>query len=373
MTCLPGNAALADVARNTRAVLELAGRTDVEVAAGGDAPLRRPLRDHAGDARAARASGTRSCPAPTGALSAAIRRRSSSSTRRGRRPGELTLVTLGRCPTLARALELEPDLPRLLRRWVSMGGAFRVPGNTTPVSEWNVHCDPEAAQVAFAGWQAAIDRDPSTPRALALGLDVTEQARIHTDHVVALAQARRLDAGRHARRDSRSRRPGAPERGEQPGRALRRRRAALVLRVPLPVRRLLRRLHPRPARRRGGARPVARDDRGAGRGRGRRGRARRRPDDRRLARAVGSSPERRHRGRPPTPMRSWSGSSSASATWPRSSRTGAPRGAAARTPRPARRTARGSGRARRSRRSPPARRPRAPRPRRPRSASRRRR
>ena len=29
VTCLPGNAALADVTRNTRAVLELAGRTDV--------------------------------------------------------------------------------------------------------------------------------------------------------------------------------------------------------------------------------------------------------------------------------------------------------------------------------------------------------
>ena len=43
VTCLPGNAALADVARNTRAVLELAGRGDVEVAAGGEAPLRRPL------------------------------------------------------------------------------------------------------------------------------------------------------------------------------------------------------------------------------------------------------------------------------------------------------------------------------------------
>ena len=90
--------------------------------------------------------------------------------------------------TLARALELEPDLPRLLRRWISMGGAFRVPGNTTPVSEWNVHCDPEAAQLAFGAWQTAVDRDPSTPRALGMGLDVTEQARIGTDHVVALAR-----------------------------------------------------------------------------------------------------------------------------------------------------------------------------------------
>ena len=118
-------------------------------------------------------------------------------------------MTLGPSSTLARALELEPDLPRLLRRWVSMGGAFRVPGNTTPVSEWNVHCDPEAAQPAFAAWQTAIDRDPSTPRALALGLDVTERARLRTDHVVALA--RRAGSTPDDTLDA-TREPGDPER-----------------------------------------------------------------------------------------------------------------------------------------------------------------
>ena len=66
-----------------------------------------------------------------------------------RRPGELTLVTLGPLTNLAIAVLMEPALPRLLRRWIAMGGAFRVPGNTTPVSEWNVHCDPEAARIVF--------------------------------------------------------------------------------------------------------------------------------------------------------------------------------------------------------------------------------
>ena len=30
-----------------------------------------------------------------------------------------------------------------------MGGAYRVPGNTAPTTEWNIHCDPEARSVAF--------------------------------------------------------------------------------------------------------------------------------------------------------------------------------------------------------------------------------
>ena len=206
VTCLPGNAALADVARNTRAVLELAGRGDVEVAAGGEAPLRRPL-EVTPETHGPHGIGYAELPEPGASLSDRSAPQLIVDEARNR-PGEITLVTLGPYSTLARALELEPDLPRLLRRWVSMGGAFRVPGNTTPVSEWNVHCDPEAAQLAFAGWQAAIDRDPATPRALALGLDVTERARLVTDHVVALA--RRAGSTPDDTLDA-TREPGHPE------------------------------------------------------------------------------------------------------------------------------------------------------------------
>jgi purine nucleosidase len=206
VTCLPGNAALDDVQRNTRAVLQLAGRPDIEVAVGGEGPLRRPL-EVTPETHGPHGIGYAELAEPTGSRSS----RSAAALivdEARRRPGEITLVTLGPLSTLARALELEPALPRLLRRWVSMGGAFRVPGNTTPVSEWNVHCDPEAAQLAFAAWQAAIDRDPTTARALALGLDVTERARLGTDHVVALA--RRAGSTPDDTLDA-TREPGHPE------------------------------------------------------------------------------------------------------------------------------------------------------------------
>jgi purine nucleosidase len=63
-----------------------------------------------------------------------------------------------------------------------------VPGNTTPTTEWNIHCDPEAARICFGAWAAAIDDDAGIQRPLALGLDVTETVRMTPDDVVALAR-----------------------------------------------------------------------------------------------------------------------------------------------------------------------------------------
>ena len=105
-----------------------------------------------------------------------------------RRPGEITLVTLGPMTNLPLAVLREPELPRLLKAFAFMGGAFGASGNTTPTTEWNIHCDPEAAQIVLRAWSEAIEVDPSIPRALALGLNVTERARIGTDEIVRLAK-----------------------------------------------------------------------------------------------------------------------------------------------------------------------------------------
>ena len=89
-------------------------------------------------------------------------------------PGELIGLATGPLTNLALALRREPALPTLLRRLVIMGGAFEYRGNTTPVAEWNISVDPEAAQEVFAVWSAAWGLDPPRHLPIVLGLNLTE-------------------------------------------------------------------------------------------------------------------------------------------------------------------------------------------------------
>jgi len=66
------------------------------------------------------------------------------------RPGELTLVTLGPLTNVAEAFERAPDLAGKLARLVMMGGTSDAIGNMSPVAEFNIWVDPEAASVVFA-------------------------------------------------------------------------------------------------------------------------------------------------------------------------------------------------------------------------------
>ena len=183
VTCVGGNVDARQVAENTRAVLELAGRSDVSVVLGREQPLVKRLRTSP-ETHGPRGLGYAELPPARRALKADDAATRIVKTARSR-PGEVTLVTLGPLTNLAVALEREPSLPGLLGGYVLMGGAYRAPGNTTPTSEWNVHVDPHAAKAVFAGW-AAGGAD-SVPRPLALGLDVTEQARFVPEHLRHLA------------------------------------------------------------------------------------------------------------------------------------------------------------------------------------------
>jgi inosine-uridine nucleoside N-ribohydrolase len=88
-------------------------------------------------------------------------------------PGELTLVALGPLTNLAQALRRDAEVVRQLAEVVIMGGAVTVPGNVTPVAEFNIYVDPEAAQEVFAS---------GLPLTL-IGLDVTERVRLTAEMI----------------------------------------------------------------------------------------------------------------------------------------------------------------------------------------------
>ena len=61
----------------------------------------------------------------------------------------IELVTLGPLTNIAFVLEQEPRLVNHVSKCVVMGGAACTQGNVTPAAEYNIWCDPEAAQIVF--------------------------------------------------------------------------------------------------------------------------------------------------------------------------------------------------------------------------------
>ena len=175
VVCTAGNVGLEDTVRNALAWLDLAGAPgDVPVAAGaaGASVVPHVVTPETHGPRGAGYADlptTRSLDARSGAeLWVDVARA---------HPGELIAVVTGPSSTLVQALEVEPALPRLLRRLVVMGGTFRGhPGNTTPVSEWNVDVDPEAADAVCLAWETAREAAPGVAPPQWCGLDLTEQA-----------------------------------------------------------------------------------------------------------------------------------------------------------------------------------------------------
>ena len=99
-----------------------------------------------------------------------------------RAPGELTLVALGPLTNLALAWRRDAHTFHQLAEVVIMGGAVTVPGNVTPVAEFNIHVDPEAAQIVFAS---------GVPITL-IGLDVTERVRLTGEMIDLSCTPRRI-------------------------------------------------------------------------------------------------------------------------------------------------------------------------------------
>jgi inosine-uridine nucleoside N-ribohydrolase len=146
VTTCHGNNSIENVTRNALAMLTLAG-LDVPVAQGCGAPLAGPRLQPANAHGKSGLDGT-DLPEPDRAPVAQHAVEFLIDTASAHR-GELVLAIIGPSTNVALALKREPRLASWLREITVMGGSTGL-GNITPVAEFNVWADPEAAAVVFA-------------------------------------------------------------------------------------------------------------------------------------------------------------------------------------------------------------------------------
>jgi purine nucleosidase len=169
-TSVMGNISVEQATENTLAVLEAAGRGDVEVAQGASRPLG---RDHVpfpivhGERGLGRAAPPRPAAAPSARSAVELIVGSARE-----RPGEVLLIATGPLTNVALALREDRGLPDMLGGFALMGGAFDRGGNVTPAAEANIWVDPLAADEVFTAF-SGVD-EARLP--VCVGLDVTERA-----------------------------------------------------------------------------------------------------------------------------------------------------------------------------------------------------
>lgn len=146
ITCVAGNVDVDQVVANTLKVLDAAGAPDVPVARGAAAPLLEPRRDgrvvHGQDGMADLGLPT-SARTPVDAHAVDLLRERIMGA-----DEPVTLVTLAPLTNIALLLRTYPSVVDRIGRVVTMGGSASV-GNATPVAEFNVWHDPEAAAIVF--------------------------------------------------------------------------------------------------------------------------------------------------------------------------------------------------------------------------------
>lgn len=175
VTTVGGNVPLVHTAANARRILELMGRRDVPVAAGCDRPMTRALVT-AGHVHGETGLRGLDLPPPTLALDERHGVEVIIETIRAR--DGVVLCPVGPLTNVATAFARAPDLARRVERIVLMGGAIHG-GNVTPVAEYNIYADPEAAALVFG----------SGAKLTMIGLDCTHQALLGAAEIAALRRA----------------------------------------------------------------------------------------------------------------------------------------------------------------------------------------
>jgi purine nucleosidase/pyrimidine-specific ribonucleoside hydrolase len=147
ITTVAGNGTLERTTHNARAVCSMAGIRDVPIAAGAPGPLVGTLRTaehvHGESGLDGAELGDVDVPlAPEHAVDLMARLLRDA-------PEPVTLVPTGPLTNVALLLRTHPDVAGRVREIVLMGGSTDV-GNVEPLAEFNIHVDPEAADVVFS-------------------------------------------------------------------------------------------------------------------------------------------------------------------------------------------------------------------------------
>jgi inosine-uridine nucleoside N-ribohydrolase len=176
VTPVCGNVPLSLTLPNALRLVEIAGRTDIPVAAGAATPLVRRLVT-AKYAHGNNGLGGVDFP------EAKLKPVSETATELIRRivrgnPREISIVAIGPLTNVATVLKSDPTIAPLIKSIVIMGGSLSG-GNVTPAAEFNFYVDPEAARIVF---------DSGIPLTM-VGLDVTRKVIIHEEQVRALEAA----------------------------------------------------------------------------------------------------------------------------------------------------------------------------------------
>jgi pyrimidine-specific ribonucleoside hydrolase len=176
ITPVAGNVPLDLTLPNALRLLEIAGRTDIPVAAGASHPLVRRLAT-AGHVHGANGLAGVDFPEPS---IKPVRETAPELIRHIVRenPGEITIVAVGPLTNVALALRADPELAGMIPAIAIMGGSLSG-GNMTPAAEFNLYVDPEAARIVF---------DANIPLTM-VGLDVTRKCLVSEQHIKQLEAA----------------------------------------------------------------------------------------------------------------------------------------------------------------------------------------
>ena len=147
ITTVAGNQSVEKTTHNALKVCSLANIRHIPIAMGMDRPLVRPAK-HAPDIHGESGMDGPQIPDPDieldprHAVDLLIELLLSSD-------GDITLVPTGPLTNIAVALRREPAIVPKIKAISLMGGAIGL-GNVTPSAEFNIHTDPEAADIVFA-------------------------------------------------------------------------------------------------------------------------------------------------------------------------------------------------------------------------------